>query len=265
MSPMLHVQTRVRAAFMSDLHLGARECQAGEIADFLRRVEMEELYLVGDIVDLWNMRRGIYWPAAHHEVLKLIMEKARRGTRVVYVPGNHDELARSLVGSMLAGIEVHEECTHVTRRGQRLLVIHGDAFDAAVRFSPLLKATGCALYSVILFGGRGVNRLRRLMGLPRWSLVTWLKSRVGNAMAYVQRFEQVAAKEAAARGFDGIVCGHIHRPRMARIEGVLYCNDGDWVEHCTALVEDRNGVLSIWEQRGALSQPVPVGDLSEAA
>jgi UDP-2,3-diacylglucosamine pyrophosphatase LpxH len=265
MSPMLHVQTRVRAAFISDLHLGARECQAGEIADFLRRVEMEELYLVGDIVDLWNMRRGIYWPAAHHEVLKLIMEKARRGTRVVYVPGNHDELARSLVGSMLAGIEVHEECIHVTRDGQRLLVIHGDAFDAAVRFSPLLKATGCALYSVILFGGRGVNLVRRLMGLPRWSLVTWLKSRVGNAMAYVQRFEQVAAREAAARGFDGIVCGHIHRPQMARIEGVLYCNDGDWVEHCTALVEDRNGVLSIWEQRAALAQPLPAGDLSEAA
>jgi UDP-2,3-diacylglucosamine pyrophosphatase LpxH len=185
---------------------------------------------------------------------------------VVYVPGNHDELARSLVGSMLAGVEVQEECIHVTREGQRLLVIHGDAFDAAVRFSPLLKAAGCALYSVILFGGRGVNLARRLLGLPRWSMVTWIKSRVGNAMAYVQRFEQVAAREAAARGFDGIVCGHIHRPNMARLEGVLYCNDGDWVEHCTALVEDRNGVLSIWEQRGALSQPAAAAeDLSEAA
>jgi UDP-2,3-diacylglucosamine pyrophosphatase LpxH len=251
MSPMLHVQARVRAAFISDLHLGARECQAGEIADFLRRVEMEELYLVGDIVDLWSMRRGIYWPAAHQEVLKLILEKARSGTRVLYVPGNHDELARSLVGSLLAGVEVHAECVHTTRAGQRLLVIHGDAFDAAVRFSPLLKATGCALYSAFMCGGRVVNRVRRILGLPRWSLATWIKSRVGSALTYVRRFEQAAARAAAARGFDGIVCGHIHRPHMASIEGVLYCNDGDWVEHCSALVEDRNGVLSIWEHRGA--------------
>jgi UDP-2,3-diacylglucosamine pyrophosphatase LpxH len=263
---MLHVQARVRAAFISDLHLGARECQAEEIAHFLRRVQMDELYLVGDIVDLWNMRRGIYWPPAHQEVLKLILEKARTGTRVVYVPGNHDELARSLVGSLLAGIEVREECEHVTRAGQRLLVIHGDAFDAAVRFSPLLKATGCALYSVFLFGGRGVNLLRTLLGLPRWSLATWIKGRVGSAMTYVQRFEQAAARAAAARGFDGVVCGHIHRPHMSRIEGVLYCNDGDWVEHCTALVEDRNGMLSIWEQRGVAAQALRIaGRRSEAA
>ncbi len=266
MSPMLQTRARVRAAFISDLHLGARECQADEIASFLRRFDMEELYLVGDIVDLWNMRRGIYWPAAHHEVLKLIMDKVRGGTRVVYVPGNHDELARSLAGSLLAGVEVHEECIHVTRAGQRLLVTHGDAFDAAVRFSPLLKATGCALYSVILFGGRGVNLVRRLMGLSRWSLATWIKSRVGNAMDYVQRYEQAAAGAAAARGVDGIVCGHIHRPHMAQIEGVLYCNDGDWVEHCTALIEDRNGVLSIWEQRGAELSPAQAGEaLREAA
>jgi UDP-2,3-diacylglucosamine pyrophosphatase LpxH len=187
-------------------------------------------------------------------VLKLILEKARTGTRVVYVPGNHDELARPLAGTQLAGIEVQEECVHVTRAGQRLLVIHGDAFDTAVRFSPLLKATGCALYSVFLFGGRGVNLLRRLLGLPRWSLATWIKSRVGSALTYVRRFEQAAARTAAARGFDGVVCGHIHRPRMSRIAGVLYCNDGDWVEHCTALIEDRNGMLSIWEQRGAAAQ-----------
>ncbi len=247
---------KIRTAFISDLHLGARECQATEIADFLNRVEMEELYLVGDIVDLWSMRRGIYWPASHQEVLKLIVAKARNGTRVVYVPGNHDDMARAMVGSLLAGIEVRNECIHTTRAGKRLLVLHGDVFDGAVRFSPLLKATGCALYTAILFANRPVNFLRMLLGLPRWSLATWLKSRVGNAMTYVTRFEQAAAHAAAARGVDGIVCGHIHRPQLAEIDGVLYCNDGDWVEHCTALIEDRNGALSIWEHRSEALQPM---------
>jgi UDP-2,3-diacylglucosamine pyrophosphatase LpxH len=240
---------RVRTAFISDLHLGARECQAEEIGHFLHSVEMEELYLVGDVVDLWSMRRGIYWPASHQQVLKQIMEKARSGTRVIYIPGNHDELARSLVGSLLAGVEVHEECVHTTRGGKRMLVIHGDVFDGAVRFSPLLKATGCALYRVIMLANRYLNAVRNLFGYPRWSLATWLKSRVGNAMAYVQRYEQAAAHAASSRGFDGIICGHIHRPRIARVAGVLYCNDGDWVEHCTALVEDRNGELGLWQQR----------------
>ena len=258
MSPMLRIEARVRAAFISDLHLGARECQAAEIASFLRSVEMDELYLVGDVVDLWNMRRGIYWPAQHHEVLKLIIDKVRSGTRVIYVPGNHDELARGLVGSLLAGVEVHEEYVHTTRDGRRLLVIHGDAFDGAVRFSPALKLIGCALYSVILLAGRYVNFMRGVFGMRRWSLATWLKSRVGNAMAYVQRFENAAAQAAAARGFDGIVCGHIHRPHMAEINGILYCNDGDWVEHCTALVEDRNGALSLWQQRSEQALPAAV-------
>jgi UDP-2,3-diacylglucosamine pyrophosphatase LpxH len=263
---MPRIEARVRAAFISDLHLGARECQAAEIADFLRSVQMDELYLVGDVVDLWNMRRGIYWPAQHHEVLKLIIDKARGGTRVIYVPGNHDELARGLVGSLLAGVEVHEEYVHTTRDGRRLLVIHGDAFDGAVRFSPALKLIGCALYSVILFANRQVDFIRNLFGLRRWSLATWLKSRVGNAMAYVQRFEHAAAQSAAARGFDGIVCGHIHRPRMAEIGGVLYCNDGDWVEHCTALVEDRNGGLSLWQHRTEEMQPaVAAAGLRKAA
>jgi UDP-2,3-diacylglucosamine pyrophosphatase LpxH len=249
MAPNFRTPTRVRAVFISDLHLGARECQADEIGAFLRSIEADELYLVGDIVDLWNMRRGIYWPASHHEVLQLILAKAKSGTRVVYVPGNHDDLARALVGSLLAGVEVHSECIHTTRKGEQMLVMHGDAFDHAVRFSPVLKATGCALYSVILFANRYVNLVRGLCGFPRWSLATWIKTRVGNAMDYVHRFEQAAAHAAKSRGLDGIICGHIHRPYVARIDGVLYCNDGDWVEHCTALVEDRNGELRLWQHR----------------
>jgi UDP-2,3-diacylglucosamine pyrophosphatase LpxH len=254
---------RVRTAFISDLHLGTRDCQAEEVCRFLASVEMEELFLVGDIVDLWSMSGRIFWPAAHHEVLRRVMDKVRGGTRVVYIPGNHDELARSLVGSLLAGIEVHEEYSYVSRKGQRMLVIHGDVFDAAVRFSPLLKATGCALYSLFMVLGRQVNVVRELLGQPRWSMVTWLKSRVGNAMAYVRKYELTAAAAARARGFDGIICGHIHRPHVEVIEGTLYCNDGDWVEHCTALVEDRNGELRLWQHRTeelapAVAQPIPV-------
>jgi UDP-2,3-diacylglucosamine pyrophosphatase LpxH len=264
--PTSNPVARVRTVFISDLHLGARECQATEIADFLRGVETQELYLVGDIVDLWSMRRGIYWPAAHQEVLKLILEKARQGTRVIYIPGNHDDLARTLVGSLLAGIEVHSEYVHTTRQGQRMLVIHGDAFDGAVRFSPLLKATGCALYSVVTALGRYVSYIRTLCGFRRWSLVTWLKSRVGNAKDYVRRYEVAAAHAASVRGLDGVICGHIHRPHVEQIDGVLYCNDGDWVEHCTALVEDRNGELRLWQHRSEGFQIVSLPEgLSEAA
>jgi len=262
----LRTPVPARSVFISDLHLGTRECQAQELAEFLRHTDMETLFLVGDIVDLWGMRRGIYWPASHHEVLRLIVDKARRGTRVIYVPGNHDELARALCGSLLAGVEVHSEYVHTTRSGQRLLVMHGDAFDGAVRFSPLLKATGNAIYTALLWLGHYVNLARGLFGLPRWSLAAWLKSRVGDAREYVQRYEQVAAHEAKRRGFDGIVCGHIHRPLLARIDGVLYCNDGDWVDHCTALVEDRHSELSLWSHRPAeQAAELPTPELRKAA
>jgi UDP-2,3-diacylglucosamine pyrophosphatase LpxH len=259
--------TRVRTAFISDLHLGARDCQAGEICRFLDSVELEELFLVGDVVDLWSMRGRVYWPAAHHEVLRRILDKVRRGTRVVYIPGNHDDLARSLAGSLLAGIEVHEEYAYTTRRGRRMLVVHGDAFDGAVRFSPVLQAAGCVLYGLFMMVGRQVNLLRRLLGLRRWSLVTWLKSRMGNAVAYVRRYELAAVAAAKARGFEGIICGHIHRPHVEEIDGVLYCNDGDWVEHCSALIEDRNGELRLWQHhihtpQAVAAQPVA---LEEAA
>jgi UDP-2,3-diacylglucosamine pyrophosphatase LpxH len=239
---------RVRSVFLSDIHLGTRECQAGELLAFLATVEAEHLYLVGDVIDLWSMRRRVYWPAAHQQVLQTLIAKARQGTRVLFIPGNHDDLARSLCGSLLAGIEVHREFVHVTASGQRLLVVHGDDFDGAVRFSPVLKLTGDLLYTVILLMSRTLNAMRRLLGLPRWSLATWIKSRVGKAVDYVRRFEDAASHAAAARGFDGVICGHIHRPCIAQRSGVLYCNDGDWVEHCTALIEDRNGELRLWER-----------------
>jgi UDP-2,3-diacylglucosamine pyrophosphatase LpxH len=255
-----------RSAFISDVHLGTRECQAGELLAFLRGHEMETLYLVGDVMDLWSMRRRIYWPVAHQEVLRAILDKARGGTRVVYVPGNHDDLARSLCGSLLAGVEVHRDCVHETADGKRLLVVHGDEFDGAVRFSPVLRVTGSALYSLILLAARAVTAVRRGMGLPHWSLASWLKSRVGKACEYVERFERAAATEARARGLDGVVCGHIHRPNMTKIEGVLYLNDGDWVEHCTALVESYSGEMHVWHRRSGVVIPLsPVLLVPEAA
>jgi UDP-2,3-diacylglucosamine pyrophosphatase LpxH len=265
MSRSIHRPAPVRSVFISDLHLGTRDCQAAELAQFLRDTEMETLFLVGDIIDLWGMRRGIYWPASHHDVLRQIVEKARGGTRVIYIPGNHDELARALCGSLLAGVEVHAEYVHTTRSGLRMLVMHGDAFDGAVRFSRLLKATGCAIYSVLLWLGHYVNLARSLFGLKRWSLAAWLKSRVGDAREYVQRYERAAAHEARRRGFDGIVCGHIHRPQVTRIDGVLYCNDGDWVDHCTALVEDRAGELTLWSPRTVEATVVKLPELRSAA
>lgn len=237
-----------RSVFISDVHLGTRECQAGELLAFLRAHEMETLYLVGDVMDLESMRRRIYWPVTHQGVLRAIMDKARAGTRVVYVPGNHDDLARSLCGSLLAGIEVHRDCVHEAADGKRLLVVHGDDFDSAVRFSPALRLAGSTLYTVILLAARAVTAVRRGMGLPHWSLASWLKSRVGKACEYVERFERAAAAEARARGLDGVICGHIHRPNMTRHDGVLYFNDGDWVEHCTALVESHSGELQLWHR-----------------
>jgi len=257
---------RLRSVFISDIHLGTRECQDRELLAFLRSVSMEKLFLVGDVVDLWSMRRRIYWPASHQEVLREILSKARSGTQVIYIPGNHDDLARSLCGSLLADIEVHRSYVHETGKGLRMLVVHGDDFDGAVRFSPALRFVGSALYSVILAAARVVTLVRRLAGLGHWSLASWLKSRVGKAMDYVDRYERAAAGAARAQGLDGVICGHIHRPNMTRHDGVLYCNDGDWVEHCTALVEDRNGELRLWRPEPAIENHVPgVEPVREAA
>jgi UDP-2,3-diacylglucosamine pyrophosphatase LpxH len=236
----------VRTVFISDVHLGSRECQAEALLDFLGSVQVQTLYLVGDIVDLWSLRKNFYWPTAHNEVLRKIFEKMRTGTRVIFVPGNHDEDFREFVGMVFGEIEVERDCVHETAAGVRLLVLHGDEFDGVVKCSPLLAAIGGWAYDFTLYLNRWFNRARRLFGLPYWSLATYLKERVRNAVDYIANFEHAAARAASRRGLDGVVCGHIHRPEVATIDGLLYCNDGDWVESCTALVEDRNGRLAIW-------------------
>jgi UDP-2,3-diacylglucosamine pyrophosphatase LpxH len=236
----------VKSAFISDLHLGTRGCRAEALLEFLKSVEMQTLYLIGDIVDLESLRRNLYWPRAHADVLREVVAKARAGVRVVYVPGNHDADLREFIGAEVCGIEVRRDCVHQTGQGVRLLVTHGDEFDAAVRCSRWLAALGSFAYDLTLALNHGLDRLRRRWGYSHWSLVGYLKLRVGTAARYIAAFEHAAAHAAKRRAVDGIVCGHIHRADISRIDGMLYCNDGDWVENCSALVEDRMGGLALW-------------------
>lgn len=249
MTPASRPVIQVRTAFLSDIHLGSRDCRTELVLDFLRTVQPDQLILVGDIIDLWSLRRSFYWPQSHSDVLRTILGKTKHGTRVIYVPGNHDEQFRSLCGMAFGNLEVHQQYVHETLNGTRLLVMHGDEFDGAVKCNRLLAAVGSSLYDFTLGLNRTLNAFRRRMGYGYWSLAGYLKSRIGNAMQYVRSFEQAAAHAARKHGLDGIICGHIHRPEITEIDGVLYCNDGDWVDSCTALIEDRAGDLELWNWR----------------
>ncbi|MGZ5848500.1 MAG: UDP-2,3-diacylglucosamine diphosphatase [Ramlibacter sp.] len=246
---------RLRTVFVSDIHLGTSGCQAGSLLDFLKHHPSEQLYLVGDIVDGWQLRRRWYWPQAHNDVVQKVLRRARKGCRVVFVPGNHDEFARQFAGHHFGGIEVAREAVHVTADGRRLWVIHGDAFDGVVQCARWLARLGDNLYELTLRLNRHLNGLRARLGLPYWSLSAYLKHKVKRALNYVTSFEQAVAQEARRRGHQGVVCGHIHRAEMREIGGVLYCNDGDWVESRTALVEHHDGRLEL-VQWGAAGHPV---------
>ncbi|MFO1426754.1 MAG: UDP-2,3-diacylglucosamine diphosphatase [Steroidobacteraceae bacterium] len=259
---------RLRTAFISDIHLGTRGCRAEALLAFLREVEVDTLYLVGDIVDLWALRRSVHWPAAHAEVVRSLIAMSRRGTRVVYVPGNHDGDVREFAGLFVGQVEIRRQLVHETAAGQRLLVLHGDEFDHAVKIHPWVARFGSHAYDFVLALHHRLNGLRQRLGYPYWSLAGFVKQHVRDARAYIDRFEQAAAREARRRGLDGIVCGHIHRPGIRRIDGVLYANDGDWVENCSTLVEDRDGRLALWrweaERPARLPRPAAAA-LDEAA
>jgi len=236
---------RYRTIFISDVHLGTRGCKAQFLLDFLKHTESDYLYLVGDIVDGWRLRRSWYWHQSHNDVVQKVLRKARKGTHVVYVPGNHDEALRDYLDMQFGGIAIVGETTHMTADGRRLLVIHGDAFDGVVRYAKWLAFLGDRAYSVALTANHWLNKARLSLGLPYWSLSAFLKSKVKNAVKYVTEYEVAIAAEARRRGADGVVCGHIHKAEIREIAGVLYCNDGDWVESCTALVEHFDGRLEI--------------------
>ena len=241
---------KVRTVWISDIHLGTPGCQAHALLEFLKDVECETLYLVGDIIDGWQLRRNWYWPQAHNDVVQKILRKARKGTRVVFVPGNHDEFARRYRDHNFGGVDVVEDCIHVTADGKRLWITHGDLFDGVIQCARWLALLGDAAYEFMLRVNRHLNHWRARLGLPYWSLSKYLKLKVKRAVSYVSDFEGAVAREARKRGVDGVVCGHIHHAEMRMIDGVLYCNDGDWVESLTALVEHADGRLEIVD-RGA--------------
>ena len=237
---------RLRTVFVSDVHLGSKGCRADLLLEFLKSVEIDRLYLVGDIFDLWAMRKNFYWPQEHNNVLRTVLGKSKKGTRVIYIPGNHDEDLREFCGSVFGNLEIHREYVHDTADGRRLLVMHGDEFDTVVKCSPWLARLGSSVYDFLLGLNRHVNAVRRLFGMPYWSLASYLKHKAKTAVQYIASFEQAVAHAARKRGVDGVVCGHIHRAEITDIHGVQYCNDGDWVESCSALVEDMNGRLTLW-------------------
>jgi len=241
-----------RTIWISDIHLGTRGCSADALLDFLKFTDSEYLYLVGDIIDGWRLRKSWYWAQSHNDVIQKVLRKARKGTKVIYIPGNHDEVLRDYVDLHFGGIAVVDDAIHVTADGKRLLVVHGDAYDGVVRHARWLAMLGDWAYNLMLGINFWFNFARRRLGYPYWSLSAWLKGKVKNAVEYVSRFETAVSEAAAKRGVDGVVCGHIHKAEIRPMGGVLYCNDGDWVESCTALVEHFDGRLEIlhWaEQR----------------
>ncbi len=241
----LPAKLKTRTLWISDVHLGSRDCKAEFLIDLLSNVKCETLYLVGDIVDLWALKRRIYWPDSHNQLVRKILKLSKKGTRVIYIPGNHDDPARALVGEMFGSVEVHRRYIHETATGQRLLVLHGDEFDGAIRYSHLLRKLGDASYYLLLYLNRFSNRLRRFFGYSYYSLARHIKTRIGKAENAIHLFEDAAFNEIERSGVDGIVCGHIHHAALIRRGGKIYCNDGDWVESCTALVETMAGELEL--------------------
>jgi UDP-2,3-diacylglucosamine pyrophosphatase LpxH len=258
-APQFADPIRLRTVFISDVHLGFRGCRADALCDFLRSVRADHLILVGDIFDLWSLKKSFFWPQSHSEVVRTILSRTRDGTKVIYVPGNHDELFRSLDGSIFGNLEVHRDYIHTTAAGRRLLVMHGDEFDSVVKCHAALVRIGTLIYDFLLWVNPFVNAVRRMFGLPGYSLAAALKAATPRAVQYMRNFEEAAAAAAQRRGVDGIVCGHIHHAALREMHGVLYCNDGDWVESCTSLVEDMNGSLSVlhWQDGGRRSAAAP--------
>ena len=260
-----------RTIFISDVHLGTRGCKAEALASFLAQNTCETLFLVGDIVDAWRLKRRWFWPEAHTRVMQEILRKVDGGIRVVYIPGNHDEVFRDYCGRSVAGIEIAREAVHETADGRKLLVVHGDQFDGVIACARWLAHLGDSAYTFVLQLNEVWSAIRRSLGLPYWSLSAFLKQKVKNAVEYVCRFQEAVAHETRSRGFDGVVCGHIHHASIERVGGILYVNDGDWVESCTALVEDGSGTLEIlrWppfgESRAADLPSEPVVEIARVA
>ncbi len=255
-----------RAIWISDVHLGTRGCKADFLLDFLKHNEAEYVYLLGDIIDGWRLKKGWHWPQKHNDVVQKLLRKARKGAQVVYVPGNHDEFARDFLDLQFGGIEVKQEAEHVTADGRRMLMLHGDKYDGVMVYAKWLAHLGDWAYESLLVINHYFNILRRKMGYDYWSLSAYLKHKVKNAVNFISDFEKLVAGAAKKDNMEIVVCGHIHKAELRYVDDVLYCNTGDWVESCTAMVEDSAGKLSIihWsdKQKTLLSEDVLIKETS---
>jgi len=236
---------KARTVWISDVHLGFRDCKAEYLYRFLSSIHCDTLYLVGDIVDMWSLKKRLYWPHEHYNILLKLYELADRGTRVIYVPGNHDDPMRRFDGQKFGPIDIVREHEFVLANGKRFLVMHGDEVDAFMKHDWLTKFAGDMAYTFLLFINRWANRLGRLVGQPYFSLAGQIKSNVGGARRAIQRYKNQIVDEARRRGVDGVICGHIHAADLDETDGIVYANTGDWVESCTALTEDYSGRLRL--------------------
>ena len=260
------MNTQFRAVFISDVHLGTKSCQAEHLLDFLNQVDTQTLYLVGDIFDLIEMRKRAYFNDVQQQVIRRILQLAQCGTKVVYIPGNHDAFFRQFCGQTLSGVSLEQQAIHTTADGRRFLVSHGDEFDQMVKVSSIMLAIGDKAHGLMLALNRYINKARRMLGLPYWSFAGYLKQHVSKAQEFITRFESAAIKTARNKKLDGYIGGHIHFARFQKQADVLYCNDGDWVEHCTALVEHDSGTLQLlhWSEQPCWLAEEPEPETLEA-
>lgn len=251
-----------KTVFLSDIHLGFADCKADYLLEFLHSLKCETLYLVGDIIDFWALKRRSHWPKSHGAVLSKLVDMSRSGVNVIYIPGNHDDPAREFVGAFFENIKIQSSAEFHLLDGRKLLVSHGDELDHVVRVSGINAAVGDMAYGFLLTLSRWTHGCRRLFGRPFWSLSAFVKTRVPQAAKAIALFEHAAAQEAIRLGYDGIICGHLHVPKIAMLEGVLYCNDGDWIDSCSSLIETHEGELKLlhWaDQRQIIAEhPVPL-------
>jgi UDP-2,3-diacylglucosamine pyrophosphatase LpxH len=236
---------KYRTMFLSDIHLGSKGCNADMLLDFLKYNDAERIYLVGDIIDGWRLKKNWYWPQSHNDVVQKVLRKARKGAEIIYVPGNHDEFLRDYFGNHFGGVEVMDTAIHETATGKKYLVIHGDQFDMVVRHAKWLAFLGDWAYATALKINIGINFIRRKLGFSYWSLSAWAKLKVKNAVNFISSFEAALSDEAEKQELDGVICGHIHHAAMHKINDIMYMNTGDWVESCTALVEHDDGRMEI--------------------
>lgn len=251
------VEKKYRTLFVSDLHLGLGACQADLFLDFFKTVEADKIYLVGDIIDFWRIRKRPQWYQAHNDVIQKLLRRVRKGTKMIYIPGNHDEVLRTYCGMEIGGIDLMRRDIHETADGRKFLIIHGDEFDIVVRHARWLALLGDGAYNLALWMNTHFNWVRRKAGLEYWSLSAYLKQRVKQAVNFIGEFEGALSNEAHKHGVDGVICGHIHQVAMKQIDDILYINTGDWVESCTAIGETMEGTFEIihWVNGEAIITP----------